>query len=124
MSNDLNDKDIFISYNWNIKDQVKKLYENLKSLGYKVWLDDRNLETSNNALTVQLASAIKHSKLFICCITTDYCKSNNCNREIEYADSSAKPIIPLMIEKILPTNIEEIPITGRNQFSGIGFIIW
>jgi isocitrate dehydrogenase len=124
MSNDINGKDIFISYNWNIKDQVKKLYENLKSLGYNVWLDDKNLETSNNALTVQLASAIKNSKLFICCVTTDYCKSNNCNREIEYADSSAKPIIPLMIEKISPTNIEEIQITGRNQFSGIGFIIW
>ena len=116
-------KDVFISYNWAIKDQIKILYDILKSLNYQVWLDDRELSTYNNPLTAQLANGIKKSKIFLSCITKDYCKSYNCNLEVEYANAKAKPMIALMIEKIDPTEIDEIQITNRDQTSGIGFII-
>lgn len=88
--------DIFISYNWAIKDQVRKLYKILTDLNYKVWLDDRQLETTNNPLTTQLAQGIKKSKVFLSCVTNDYCKSNNCNLKFEYAHAKAKQIIPLI----------------------------
>ncbi len=35
--------DIFISWNWNIKDQVKQLDDLLTSSNYTVWRDDRDL---------------------------------------------------------------------------------
>jgi len=86
-------------------------------------MDERELNAGSNALTAELAIAIRDSKVILSCITTDYCKSYNCNREIEYASAKKKEIITLMIERIDTTKIDEIKVTGRNQASGIGFII-
>ena len=115
--------DVFISYNWGIKTQVRQLYEVLKSLEYKVWLDERELNAGSSPLTAELATAIKNSKVILSCITRDYCKSYNCNLEVEYASAKKKQMITLMIEEIDPATIDEIEITGREQSSGIGFII-
>jgi hypothetical protein len=70
--------DVFISYNWGIKQQVQKLYQVLTSLNYKVWLDERELNAGSSPLTAELATAIKNSKVFLSCITTDNCRSFNC----------------------------------------------
>jgi hypothetical protein len=115
--------DIFLSYNWNIKEQVKLFHEELEKENFKVWRDDKQLHAGNNALTAELAKGIKESKVFICCITKDYCKSNNCNLEIEFASSCKKQMIVLMIDKIEPTEIHEIQVEDRLKYSGIGFII-
>jgi hypothetical protein len=115
--------DVFISYNHLIKKQVQQFYDILKSLNYKVWLDERELNAGSNPLTAELATAIKNSKVIISCITKDYCKSFNCNLEVEYASAKKKQIIALMIESIDPTTIDELEVTGREQTSGIGFII-
>jgi hypothetical protein len=118
-----NKMDIFLSYNWNIKEQVKLFHEELEKENFKVWRDDKQLHAGNNALTAELAKGIKESKVFICCITKDYCKSNNCNLEIEFASSCKKQMIVLMIDKIEPTEIDEIQVEDRLKYSGIGFII-
>jgi len=115
--------DIFISYNWNIKKQVKLLYEILTNLNYKVWIDENELNAGNNSLTAELAKAIKTSKIFLSCVTKDYCKSYNCNLEVEFANDAAKTMIFLMIDKLDPTQIHEIPVNKRDKTSGIGFII-
>ena len=115
--------DVFISYNWAIKAQVQKLYQVLTSLNYKVWMDERDLNTSNNPLTAELTMAIKNSKVILSCITKEYCASYNCNLEIEYASAKKKQIIALMIEEIDLASISEILVTGRGQASAIGFII-
>ena len=115
--------DVFISYNWEIKQQVKQLYQVLTSLNYKVWLDERELNAGNSPLTPELAMAIKNSKVILSCITKDYCRSFNCNLEVEYASAKKKQMIALMIERIDTTTIDEFQVTGRNQASGIGFII-
>ena len=115
--------DVFISYNHLIKEQAKQLYAVLKSLNYKVWMDEAELNAGSSPLTAELALAIKNSKVILSCITRDYCKSYNCNLEVEYASAKKKQMITLMIEEINPATIDEIIITGRNQASGIGFII-
>ncbi len=115
--------DVIISYNWGIKAQVKKLYVILTSLNYKVWMDERELNAGSSPLTAELATAIKNSKVILSCITKDYCKSYNCNLEVEYASAKKKQMVVLMIEEIDPTSIDEIIVNGRNQTSGIGFII-
>jgi hypothetical protein len=115
--------DVFISYNWGIKEQAQKLYQVLTSLKYKVWMDERELNAGNSPLTTELALAIKNSKVILSCITADYCKSFNCNLEVEYASAKRKEMVVLMIEKIDTTKIDEIQVTGRGQASGIGFII-
>jgi hypothetical protein len=119
----MNMYDVFISYNWEIKEQVKKLYQVLKSLNYKVWMDQTDLNAGSSPLTAELAAAIRDSKVILSCLTKDYCRSYNCNLEVEYASAKKKQIITLMIERIDTTTIDLIQVTGRNQTSGIGFII-
>ena len=115
--------DVFISYNASNKKQVKQLYDTLKSLNYKVWMDEAELSAGNGPLTSELATAIKNSKVILSCITEDYCKSYNCNLELEYASAKKKQMVVLMIERIDTTTIDLIQVTGRGQASGIGFII-
>jgi hypothetical protein len=62
--------DVFISYNWSIKEKVKELYQELINLNYKVWLDDNELN-DNNLNNNETANGIKNSKIFISCITND-----------------------------------------------------
>ncbi len=66
--------DVFISYNWEIKQQVRQLYQVLSSLNYKVWLDERELNAGSSPLTAELAVAIRDSKVIISCIIMDYCR--------------------------------------------------
>ena len=70
--------DVFISYNWSIKTQVRQLCQVLTSLNYKVWMDETDLNADSSTLTAELATAIKNSKVFLSCITTDNCRSFNC----------------------------------------------
>jgi len=106
-----NSFDIFISYNWEIKDQVKLLYYKLtNNLGFKVWLDDKQLDSS--ILYEQLVNGIKKSTLFLCCVTKKYTQSDNCIREITFASESKRPIVVLMFQ--------DLPI---NELGSVGFII-
>jgi hypothetical protein len=105
------------------KKPIQILYDVLKCLNYKVRLDERELIAGSSPLTAELALAIRDSKVILSCITTDYCKSYNCNLELEYATAKKKQMIALMIERIDTTTIDLIQVTGRDQASGIGFII-
>ena len=115
--------DVFISYHLRIKKQVQQLYDILKSLNYKVWMGERELNAENSPLTSELAMAITNSKVILSCITNDYCKSYNCNLEVEYASAKKKEMIALMIEEIDLASFNEIQVTGRDRTSPIGFII-
>ena len=103
--------DIFISYNWDIKEQVKLLQNKLKSLGYSVWRDEEELSFADG-LHSQLAEAIKNSKLVLVCLTQKYIASENCTKELQYANLLKKPLSVLMIDHM-----------KYEEMGGIGFII-
>ena len=105
------DFDVFISYNWDHKVQVRNLYDMLtKNYGLKCWLDD--VELKPNSLMDELAKGITNSKVFLCCITKQYCKSSNFIGEINHARNLDKPMVILMIERL-----------GISALGGVGFII-
>jgi hypothetical protein len=78
-------------------------------------MNENDLNAGSSPPTAELATAIKNSNVFLSCITTDYCRSFNCNREIEYATAKKKQMITLLIEEIDTNKIDEIPITGHEQ---------
>jgi len=89
--------DIFLSYNWDHKPFVEKLYNKLcNELNFKVWLDDKELD--HTPLSKQLADGINKSQVFMCCITKKYSESRNCREELLFAFSKNKPPIILMFE--------------------------
>lgn len=103
--------DVFISYQWDIKDQVRYLHDNLTSKGLRVWRDETNM-SSTSSLPEQLATNIRNSKVFLCCLTQKYVESKNCVNEINYANAINKNFVILMIDKLKIENL-----------SGVGFII-
>ncbi|RNA25793.1 sulfur controller-2 [Brachionus plicatilis] len=97
--------DVFISYNWGIKDKVVKVHENLKNKNLRVWRDDTEIKNNNSPLTEQLAFAIKRSKIILCCMTKKYSDSKNCRLEFQYANDINKTLLILFIDKL---KIEEL----------------
>ena len=60
--------DIFVSYQWNIKDQVKEIADLLKTNGFRVFIDDSFLKPGDE-LIPKLGSAIIKSKIFLSFVT-------------------------------------------------------
>ena len=98
--------DVFISYNWGIKDGVAKLHERLEGAGLTVWRD-KNLVSGTTSLFEQLGKKIRQSKVFLCFLTKDYLASENCRKEFNYASKLKKKIIYLMIERLTSEDIGE-----------------
>ncbi len=95
--------DIFLSYNWDHKAHVEKLYQKLQQLNLTVWIDD--VELDNSDLDEQLANGIAKSRVFMCCVTKKYSQSENCKKEFSFATTKQKPMIVLMLEHF--SNIPE-----------------
>ena len=105
-TNEPEEYDAFISYNWGIKDGVAKLHDKLEEAGLRVWRD-KNLIQGSSSLFEQLGKKIKQSKIFLCFLTKDYLASDNCRKEIMYASKLKKNIIYLMIERMTSDEIGE-----------------
>lgn len=92
--------DIFISYQWDIKEKVLKLYELISaSITKKIWLDKYQIK-SGTVLFEELKEGIDNSSVIISCITVAYSQSKNCQDELGYALFAQKPILVLMFEQL------------------------
>ena len=107
----MNKIDIFISYQWEIKDKVEYFHEKLSSTGMIVWRDNK-LRQKPEGLYEQLAENINNSKIILCFLTNAYIKSKNCYKELSCATRIGKHIIYLMIEKM-----------NTNQLGKVAFIM-
>ena len=61
----------------------------------------------------ELVEAIEGSRLVVLALSPNAVQSENIRKELDLADSSGKPIIPIMIEKV------EIPASIKYQLAGI-----
>ena len=117
------DFDIFLSYNWDIKDIVQSFYQKLtEDFNFKVWIDDEQL--SNQDLFQGIADGIKKSKVFVSFLTKKYSESTNCNREFTWALTLKKPMVVLMIERVDIADLGQVgflanPLTRFNIYNDI-----
>jgi hypothetical protein len=102
------DHDLFISYQWDVQKQVRKLNDFLTSKNYNVWMDVHQLSAGSSCLHSQLASSIKCSKAVICCITSKYVKSNNCYLELNWTNECGKKLIVLMFEDLKVSELDRV----------------
>lgn len=90
--------DIYISYDYNSKTQIRQLYDKLTALyEFKIWLDEVEIDLDRN-LNKQLMNGIRESKLFMCCLTNDYTFSDTSVDEITLAEELKKPFLVLLLE--------------------------
>ena len=89
-------KDIFISYQWDIQQTVRHLFDKLINKGYSCWIDE-TVMGGGDQLHAEMDKGVRNCKLFIPFITAKYVESTNCYKETNLSVILKKPIIPLLI---------------------------
>jgi len=103
--NDVEDDDsikckIFMSYEWKSFTKIKKIHDQLINHEcLDVFMDAFKVKTGTKLIPTLVAN-IQQTDIVLACVTREYVKSENCQKEINYADDFKKVIIPLYIEKL------------------------
>jgi len=88
---------VMLSYQWNIQSLVEKVYQGLRHLGINAWMDVHGGVKGN--INDSMAEGVDGAAVVCCFMTGDYFGSKNCKKELNYADSQSKSIVPVMCEK-------------------------
>ena len=90
-------KRVMISYNQKSAGELAlKINEALKEVGYQTWID---LEQMQGNIRKRMAEGVSGSDVVLCFITAEYCASEFCVDECEYAKDKKKPIIPIKVNE-------------------------
>ncbi|XP_078371994.1 uncharacterized protein LOC144655584 isoform X1 [Oculina patagonica] len=90
---------VFLSYQWDLQDTVKRLKSRMEESGIQCWMDIGQMG-GGDALFAKIDAGIRACKVFVCCVTEKYCQSDACQGEATLAHSLKKPVIPLLFEDI------------------------
>lgn len=91
--------EIFLSYQWGHQNEVRLLRQHLEMAGFSCWMDVGQMG-GGDKLFEKIDTGIRGAKIIVCCVSTKYAKSPNCNREVNLSVNLGKPIIPLQMEKM------------------------
>lgn len=89
----------FISYCWAQKEKVKALKALLEDHGIRCWIDEQQLE-GGSMLFEEIDDGISASSVIISCLSHEYTKSVNCQREFLLASDRKKTTIPVILEDL------------------------
>ena len=89
----------FISYCWAQKDKVKILRSTLEDHGISCWMDEQQME-GGDMLFEEIDDGISASDVVISCLSPEYTKSVNCNREVLLATDRKKATIPIVLDAL------------------------
>ncbi|XP_014670082.1 PREDICTED: uncharacterized protein LOC106811067 [Priapulus caudatus] len=95
---DVQPAQVFLSYSWDVQDQVKVLRTRLEQAGFTCWMDLGQMG-GGDYLYSKIELAIRDAKMVVCCITPKYVSSYMCIKEANLADVLRKPTIPVMFKK-------------------------
>ena len=90
-------KHAFLSYQWDVQDQVKEIKEFLSDQNVKCWMDiDGGMKSD---IYDSMAEGVQGAACIICFMTQAYQDSANCKLELKFAQQSGVPIIPVMMQE-------------------------
>ena len=109
-------KQLFVSYCHSNQEIVHRVADELTKLNYKIWID-RDL-IGGNILFADIQKGIENSHIVICFISKNYCESNNCMIEINFANNKNKKILPIMLDDYFKVEQEgiQLMISRINSF--------
>ena len=89
-------KHAFLSYQWDVQEQVKTIKEMLNRRKVKCWMDiDGGMKSD---IYDSMAEGVQGAACVICFMTQAYQDSANCKLELKFAQQSGVPIIPVMMQ--------------------------
>eukprot|EP00033_Pygsuia_biforma_P002700 GCRY01002982.1.p1 GENE.GCRY01002982.1~~GCRY01002982.1.p1 ORF type:complete len:685 (+),score=124.67 GCRY01002982.1:99-2153(+) len=86
---------VMLSYSWAQQPTVLQVRNYLREQSIPVWID---VEAMKGSTLEGMAEAVESSSCILMCVSRAYKQSANCRLEAEYAFSSGKRIVPLMVE--------------------------
>lgn len=89
-------KHVMLSYQWDVQDLVKKIYDHLSAMGIPVWMDIQGGMAGN--INDSMAQGVDGAAVVCPFMTTKYQDSKNCKKELNYADHMEVAIVPVMAE--------------------------
>lgn len=107
---------LFISYSRRDSSYALGLQGRLIERGCGVWLDTQKLQTGQH-WREEIVQAIAGCDFFVLLLSAASIRSENVVKELSLAESSGKPILPLMIETV------EIPDAMKYQLAGLQFVM-
>ncbi|XP_028392697.1 uncharacterized protein LOC114517237 [Dendronephthya gigantea] len=90
---------VFISYQWNIQDEILKLKKKLESKNITCWMDTDTMMGGDD-LKKEIDRGIRGCKIVVSCVTEAYSKSDACQQEVALAGVLKKPILPVLFESV------------------------
>lgn len=94
---------IFISYNRQSEEITKTLSQDLEELGYTVWFDHEI--SGGQVWWDQILSKIRECSVFVFVTDLKSLDSTACKREIAYAASLGKTILPVLVSADVSVNL-------------------
>ena len=92
-----NGKHAFLSYQWDVQEQVKTIKGLLNDRNVKCWMDiDGGMKSD---IYDSMAEGVQGAACVVCFMTQAYQDSANCKLELKFAQQSGVPIIPAMMER-------------------------
>lgn len=89
-------KHAFLSYQWDVQEQVKEIKGLLNERQIKCWMDiDGGMKSD---IYDSMAEGVQGAACVVCFMTQAYQDSANCKLELKFAQQSGVPIIPVMME--------------------------
>jgi hypothetical protein len=88
---------IFLSYDSKNKQPVNELYSILVAEGLTVWIDTKNM--IKGKIEESRREGLLNSNLFVCCLTENYVKRDNCMREFRFAEQNKNRILYFLFNK-------------------------
>jgi uncharacterized protein YaeQ len=96
---------LFISYSHADEEIVHKVADELLRKNFKIWIDRDNIQVGRDE-NKQIKTGVESSKVFICFISENYCKSQACKKELHLALRNKNNIFLIMLVKNATEGVE------------------
>ncbi len=107
--------EVFISYRRKDIEFVTRLHRELANRGIVAWFDQESIEVGDQWRS-SIAEGIRDCRVFVLVLSPDAVQSANIRKEVDLAETHAKPIVPLLWR---PT---EIPVMFEYALAGVQWL--
>ena len=98
---------IFVSYNHDDEEVVFDIISDFHERGYRIWYDAGGISVGDYFME-ELAHRIKDCEIFLCFLSPRYIDSPYCTKELNFALSNKKRIIPINVPTISIFNLSNL----------------
>jgi hypothetical protein len=90
---------IFLSFQWSLKDKAEILIKYLENEGFTCWADFGQFG-GGDSRNKRIDRGLRAASVLVCFVTSDYAKDETGLNQVNLAVTLGKPIVPLLAEKL------------------------